>query len=278
LFVYLRHAGNAWRFECGDFLDPAGWSPADEPRLDREDRAFYVARSTAAPDAAAPLVSCVMPTADRRAFVPHAIRYFLRQDHPNRELIVVDDGRDAVRDLVPADPRIHYVRLETPIVLGAKRNRACELARGDVVVHWDDDDWSAPHRISYQLAELERTGASVVGLSEQLYVEPRMRAAWVYRYPADRRPWVAGNTLCFRRELWARHPFPEVAVGEDTRFIWSATAGSILPLADHDFLVGVIHERNASRKRTADPFWAPVVLAEVERVLGDDAPIYLGAS
>jgi len=32
-----------------------------------------------------------MPTADRRAFVPQAIRYFLRQDYGNRELIVLDD-------------------------------------------------------------------------------------------------------------------------------------------------------------------------------------------
>jgi hypothetical protein len=41
----------------------------------------------------APLVSSVMPTSDRRAFVPMAIRAFARQDNPERELIIVDDGR-----------------------------------------------------------------------------------------------------------------------------------------------------------------------------------------
>ena len=40
-----------------------------------------------------------MPTANRRAFVPQALAYFMRQDYPHRELIIVDDGPNDVRDL-----------------------------------------------------------------------------------------------------------------------------------------------------------------------------------
>lgn len=46
-------------------------------------------------------ISCLMPTYNRRAFVPQAVDYFLRQDYPSRELIVVDDGTDPVEDLIP---------------------------------------------------------------------------------------------------------------------------------------------------------------------------------
>jgi hypothetical protein len=35
-----------------------------------------------------------------------------------------------------------------PMGLGEKRNEALALARGDVIHHWDDDDWSGPGRIS----------------------------------------------------------------------------------------------------------------------------------
>ena len=52
-----------------------------------------------------PLVSCIMPTYNRRHFVPRAIRSFLRQDFPHKELVIVDDGAEAVGDLVPVDPR-----------------------------------------------------------------------------------------------------------------------------------------------------------------------------
>lgn len=59
---------------------------------------------------ALPLVSCIMPTYNRRAFVPQAIYYFLRQDYPNKELIIVDDSTDEVGDLIPGDERIRYIR------------------------------------------------------------------------------------------------------------------------------------------------------------------------
>ena len=58
-----------------------------------------------------PLVSCIMPTYNRRPFVPKAIEYFLRQDYPNRELIILDDGDDRVADLVPDLPSL---RCEAP--------------------------------------------------------------------------------------------------------------------------------------------------------------------
>jgi glycosyltransferase involved in cell wall biosynthesis len=221
-------------------------------------------------------VSCLMPTADRREFVGRAIRYFQRQDYPSRELVVVDDGMDRVEDAIPADPRIRYVPLERPLVLGAKRNRACELARGEVIVHWDDDDWTAPRRLSYQIGELERHAADVCGLARQLYLDPARRAAWRYEYPSSRRPWVAGNTLCYPRELWSRNPFRELAVGEDNRFVWSGAVRNVLQLADHSFHVGVIHDGNASRKATSDPYWRSIPVEEVEALLGTDAAFYLG--
>jgi glycosyltransferase involved in cell wall biosynthesis len=49
-----------------------------------------------------------MPTANRRRFVPEAIRLFLAQDYEEKELVVLDDGEDAIADLIPDDPRIRY--------------------------------------------------------------------------------------------------------------------------------------------------------------------------
>src|SRR4051812_20555321 len=95
-----------------------------------------------------PLVSCLMPTRGRRPFVGLAVACFLGQDYGRRELVVVDDGPEPIGDLLPPDSRIRYERVPRATSLGAKRNLACELAHGDVLVHWDDDDWSAPWRLS----------------------------------------------------------------------------------------------------------------------------------
>jgi hypothetical protein len=58
-----------------------------------------------------PLVSCIMPTYNRRRLVPQAIEYFLRQDYANRELIIMDEGGDAVGDIIPDLPDIRYIRI-----------------------------------------------------------------------------------------------------------------------------------------------------------------------
>ena len=273
-FVYLRHGRNAWSFVLGAHVDRSGWLPAVEPAFPPEDRAFYAARSPAAsgPPARPPLVSCLMPTRDRRRFVAQAVEYFLRQDYEERELVVLDDGDDRVADLMPADPRVRYVPLDEKLVLGEKRNRACELALGEIIVHWDDDDWHAPHRLSYQLAELERHGAGLCGTARVLYFEPAARRGWLYESPQTRRRWISG--LCYRTSLWRENRFAHVRVGEDTRFVCNARIPTPLLLPDHRFFVGVVHAGNTSPKRTTGSNWQVRPLAEFGAVLGSDLAFY----
>jgi glycosyltransferase involved in cell wall biosynthesis len=217
-----------------------------------------------------------MPTCDRRRFAARAIEYFRRQDHRRSELLILDDGGDPIEDLVPRDRRIRYVRLERRMILGAKRNHGCELARGEIVLHWDDDDWQAPDRISAQLTELRRRDAELVGVDRELFVDPRARRAWIYSRPPGPRPWLAGTSLAYRKDFWERNRFPEVAVGEDTRFVWAAAGARLASLDDYRLVVGIIHAGNANPKRTASAGWSPCPFAEVEQLLGEDAAFYAG--
>src|SRR5438309_1279330 len=164
------------------------------------------------------LVSCIMPTYNRRAFVPLAIEYFLRQDHLDSELVVVDDGTDSVEDLVLQDSRIRYVRLHSKTSGGAKRNYACEVAKGSVIAHWGNDDWQAPHRLNLQAETLLATGRPACGVAAPLFYEPSTASAWQFSYPI--RPWPCGSSLCYRRDTWERIRFGNKDVGEDTRFVW----------------------------------------------------------
>lgn len=125
-----------------------------------------------------------MPTADRPAFVPNAIRCFLAQDYAERELIVLDDGADPVSALIPQGERVRYLRLPGKHTVGAKRNLACRQARGEIILHWDDDDWAAKWRVSYQVDALVRGRAEVCGIDRVLYLGPGPEQAWEYVYPA----------------------------------------------------------------------------------------------
>jgi ADP-heptose:LPS heptosyltransferase/glycosyltransferase involved in cell wall biosynthesis len=223
-----------------------------------------------------PLVSCIMPTYNRRAFVRQAIRYFQRQDYEPKELIIVDDGADAVADLMPDDGRVNYVRVGQRMSVGAKRNLACEQSRGEFIAHWDDDDWHAPHRLRYQVEALLREGTDLCGIRQLLFFEAATRRAWRYVYPSRQRLWLSGSTLCYRRDFWAQHPFGNINVGEDARFVWNGRADRVTVLPDETFHVGMIHPHNISPKQTGGTYWQPLRVEEVRELLGQDWSFYTG--
>jgi glycosyltransferase involved in cell wall biosynthesis len=282
LFIYLRHAGNAWAFTCGRYLDPKGWVEVPEPDTMVLDRPFYVPRSPAMAAAGLaampaivsppPFVSCIMPTANRRQFVPAAIEGFLAQDYPAAELIIVDDGRDPIGDLVLAHPAVRYVASSPFRNLGAKRNAACKLARGDIILHWDDDDWYAPHRIRAQVEQLGTSGAGLCGIDTVLFFDPRVPAAWEYTYPSGGPPWVHGATMCYRRDYWRAHPFQDVDIGEDNLFAGAAAPGELCVMSDHGFFVGLVHAGNTSVKQVKDPRWRACDVATVRELTGPAWP------
>jgi hypothetical protein len=217
-----------------------------------------------------PLVSCIMPTCDRRRFVGRAIRYFLEQDYPNRELVVVDDGADCVADLIPADPRIRYVRLPERQTIGAKRNLACEQARGELIVHWDDDDWSAPRRLRYQVEMFRSQDVDVSGLRTVFFCDPASGHAWRYEYPPGRRPWVHDPTFCYRRRFWQAAPFPDTSFGIDTTYLWQDPAKRVGALPDSSFYVALVHPGNTSRKNIHDAWWHPRPVEEIASLMGPE--------
>jgi hypothetical protein len=279
VFVYLRHGANAWSFPCGSYLDPSGWRHESEPAVLAQDRAFYAARSVAAPArevraarGAAPLVSCLMPTANRRRFAPHAIASFLAQDYPNVELVILDDGEESIADLTPDDPRVRYLRAPRHRDLGEKRNAICEAARGDILLHWDDDDWYASHRVRLQVDALLAGGARVCGLDRVLFYDPSTVAAWEYTYPPGGAPWAYGATLAYRRDYWWEHPFPHVSIGEDNAFTAAAGAGELRALEDNRFFVGLMHAANTSFKNIHDPRWRPCDVGRVRALTGAGWP------
>src|SRR6185369_6577100 len=120
----LRGQKTDYREHCRGDACP-NFAPADLIEIKRALPSSTVV-STPIIEVSGPLVTCIMPTHNRRSFIPQAIRCFLRQDYSQLELLVVDDGTEAVEDLVPVSDRIRYLRFNQKLTIGAKRNLACE--------------------------------------------------------------------------------------------------------------------------------------------------------
>ncbi|RQO70367.1 hypothetical protein DBR43_20320 [Pedobacter sp. KBW06] len=199
-----------------------------------------------------PLVSCIMPTANRQKFLPFAIHYFIDQDYPNKELIIIDDGLESAKALIPNHPQIRYFYSEPLGTIGVKRNHACDKAQGEIIMHWDDDDWYAPDWISRQVEALSTSGADITGLNTVLFYSPSVEKRWVYEDSDLEKPWLCGATMAYRKSFWKEHPFVDIQVGEDYDFVWNSGAKTFA-LDYFQGFISILHAHNTSIKPVENP-------------------------
>lgn len=164
-----------------------------------------------------PLVSCVMPTYNRREFIRAAIDCWLMQTYEPKELIIVDDGTDKVRDLIPSHAAIRYMESER-ITTGAKRNLCNSYAAGEVICHFDSDDWSVSDRIANQVKLLMESGKPAAGYPNIYYWNIVKKEAREYRSTV--KGYVCGGTLCYLKSWWNQNPFPDKLRASDNDVIY----------------------------------------------------------
>jgi glycosyltransferase involved in cell wall biosynthesis len=133
-------------------------------------------RQRAAAVTATPFVSVVCPTWNRREFLPYLLYIFQYQDYPadKRELVILDDSEHSNEDLIAMMvdaglQNVHYIHSKERLALGKKRNMLNELAQGEYIICFDDDDYYPPNKISYQVGEMQRSNALFSGC-DQIYI------------------------------------------------------------------------------------------------------------
>ncbi|WP_454040083.1 glycosyltransferase [Corynebacterium afermentans] len=106
-----------------------------------------------------PLVTVIVPTFNGSEHITTALDSLRNQTWQNLEVIVVDDGSSADHQTKLTNICKHYenVRLIlNEVNRGAypARNDALAIANGDFITVHDDDDWSHPQKIEFQMNRL----------------------------------------------------------------------------------------------------------------------------
>src|SRR5699024_1715823 len=114
-----------------------------------------------------PLVSVVLtvfqPVRSRLLTSVHSI---LDQTWKNLEIIVVDDDsgdtfHEIFREVEELDQRITVIRAPENMGTYVARNIGYQASKGDFITGQDDDDWSHPERIAYQVRAMQENPAAV---------------------------------------------------------------------------------------------------------------------
>lgn len=169
-----------------------------------------------------PTVTAIMLANGRPKMLARAVHSFIAQDYLNKRLLIWNTGTDE-EGMIVSSPGIQEVMFKgRGMTIGALRNEANGYAANgaDILMHWDDDDWSHPQRMKEQVAMLKATGMECVGYREMLFwkqspypfgtslVSPLIPGeAWLYT--AETKDYCLGTSLCYWRGAWDRHPFPD---------------------------------------------------------------------
>jgi len=210
-----------------------------------------------------PLIRCIMPTCNRESLALRAMFSCQRQSYGNVQLIVWNSGGYA--GVFNADRTTEVsARADKGKTTGFLRNAAIEFSQfcgarvPDYVAHFDDDDVSAPDRLSHQLAHIQKTGKLVTGYYDMPMYDAKNDKVWIYSDPAKR--YILGTSLFYKREAWERVKFPD-RTPEDN--LWRKQVGGENCEPQSVFRDGVpmmvqtVHGGNASARISLNPKGIP---------------------
>lgn len=173
-------------------------------------------------------------------------------------LILQDGAGDDLEKIAHSEPGVKFVRYPGESRIGRKRNYCCELATGEIIAHWDDDDWSYRGRLGEQVAAIQ-SGHPVVGYRNLHFYDERTRKAHIYTGAPD---YIVGTSMCYRREWWEAHKFGDLAVGEDNDFRDRARS-VLLALDGLGKMVALSHAGGTSPRVLKTKQWREVNPAEL---------------
>jgi glycosyltransferase involved in cell wall biosynthesis len=200
-----------------------------------------------------PFVSVICPTYNRHRFFPMMIYQFQYQQYPkdHMELIILDDSPEPYAEIdafVRDDPRIRYVHYPEKCLIPKKRNMLNDLAKGDIIVAFDDDDFYPNTRVKHAVFKLKTSRALIAGSSELLIYDCKTKKGYkVGPYHANH---GTNGTFAYKKELLKDHRYNENTdknYAEEKEFLKGFTT-AMVQLNPYDTIICFNHDCNTFDK------------------------------
>jgi glycosyltransferase involved in cell wall biosynthesis len=196
-------------------------------------------------------VSCLIVTANRHQLLRRSLLSLKKQTYPSVEVVIIDNGDEPVENLLDqfSFPHLTYEYIPPPhnFTLGDLRNRSLDLAGGEYMICWDDDDWFHPQRIEVQYETL-KSGYDACCLEGTIF---HIDTPELIHHPyIGRLPKGSPSSIMHRRNDLIR--YPSLNREEDTEYLnrWRCVASYKKLGLDYAYLfVRVFHGENVSGKK-----------------------------
>ena len=156
-----------------------------------------------------PKISCLTVTKNRFDLLIKSISCYRNQSYSNKELIIVSQSDQSTNDRIRAylkdQPDVLFVTVSESKSLGLLRNLSVELATGELLCQWDDDDISHPHRLATQYSMLDTYSVACLYTQHLKYFANTNELYWIdwsqESLPLHR---FLPGTVMFRKKIYSK--------------------------------------------------------------------------
>ncbi len=220
-----------------------------------------------------PLVSIITPTKNRDRYLETVHHVIDNQSHKDFEWLILDDSPQPSQYMMSFKQNyINYFHTTRDTSIGLKRNLLINEAKGDIIIHFDDDDYYSPNYIKTMVSKIEN-GYDLVKLSGwHIYDVLNQKLAYWNLTDIDSLSYCLpdkpngpkvqinkdifknnylgyGFSYVYKKSLGKEMLFPDINFGEDSQFIKKAILSKkIGHFQDKKGLcLHILHTSNTSR-------------------------------
>ncbi|SHN36113.1 glycosyltransferase family 2 protein [Mucilaginibacter sp. OK098] len=192
-----------------------------------------------------PLISCLCITKNKLQLLQRAVKCFLNQSYPNKELIVLfEDGNDAVleysKSLNLKNIKFVAVPIQPKLTLGELRNLSIQASSGEYFCQWDDDDWYHNDRLSFQFNEMIANGKQASALAYKIIFNMSTSES----YLSGVGPWP-GTIICQTSLIGNDLSYPALSRHEDADFLDQlSVTNRLFPVIKPSLYIYIYHGNN----------------------------------
>tara|TARA_S200002703_G_scaffold51563_1_gene44783 strand:+ start:10354 stop:11061 length:708 start_codon:yes stop_codon:yes gene_type:complete len=155
-------------------------------------------------------ISILMPTYNRRKFLPFIIKNLKVQNYPhkNLQLVIYDDGDEPLiedyntfKDYIKPI-KLKLIRNKKRLSIGLKRHLLVQQSNHNVVVFMDDDDLYEQTYISHSYETLKKKKAGCVGCEKMIFIYPPYTSDDFYGLDAKCKTLIHEATMMFTKSWY----------------------------------------------------------------------------
>jgi len=224
-------------------------------------------------------ISIIVPTRNRLELLPKIIDCYKNQTWKNKELLILDDSTDEIcniKHLENTAENISIYHSKEKLSIGRKRNQLIEHAKGELIAHFDDDDYYAPNYIetlAKALLASEATLVKLVGwfcyheasntlgywdttrqdIPNTIFAGIEELKTSEYKFTKNQNQSFLngyGFSYMYRKSSWEKNRFKNINHGEDSDFFERNCADinqAVLLQDKTGICLHIIHKANTSR-------------------------------